>query len=261
VRNADTKSAGKKAKKAADDDDEGSYSYSYSGSPYYTNEYYSDDYYSYSGDYYYSDYYYSYSSVLPPIVLVAKKTTSTRKDLKTGKYLRLIDDDPCALTFCDFALYLTSENDPDRAERYFRRALTAEPNDVRTLASYALFLEQVRHNFERAGALYAGAVQVSRRKRKHASLYNNYAVFLKNIKSDFQAAEIFYKKAIKLAPEHCNALGNYGLFHKKVTRDYERALFYMERAVEVADFPEDKEIWRRRHDRLILELKGAQRRR
>jgi Tfp pilus assembly protein PilF len=193
--------------------------------------------------------------------LIAKKTTSTRKDLKTGKFLRLIDDDPCALTFCDFALYLTSENDPDRAERYFRRALTAEPNNVRALASYALFLEDVRHEYERAGALYAKAVEVPRRKKKHASLYNNYAVFLKNVKSDFAGAEVFYKKAIQLAPEHCNALGNYGLFHKKITRDFERALFYMQRAVEVAEFPEDKEIWRRRHDRLVNELKAANRRR
>jgi hypothetical protein len=77
-----------------------------------------------------------------------------------------------------------------------------------------------------------------------------------------------------LCSEHCNSLGNYGLFHKKITRDYERALFYLvsrylacvtearcvrlqKRATEVAEFPEDKLVWRRRHDRLSLELQAA----
>lgn len=133
----------------------------------------------------------------------------------------------CALSFCDFALYLTSNNDFDRAERYFKRALQAEPYDVRSLACYALFLEECRHDYDAAERVYEVALETPRRKKKHASLYNNYAVFLKNTRSNFAGAENNYKKAIKLHSEHCNSLGNYGLFHKKISRDYERALFYM----------------------------------
>lgn len=100
---------------------------------------------------------------------MARPTRTRVKGLRTGKFLRLIDEDPCALTFCDFALYLTSENDPDRAERYcnqsasdaqtltrrlVKRALQAEPYDVRSLASYALFLEMVRHDYDAAQRVY-----------------------------------------------------------------------------------------------------------
>jgi len=183
------------------------------------------------------------------------------KGLRTGKFLRLIDEAPSAMTFCDFALYLASEGDYDRAERYFKRAVQCEPYDVRTLASFALFLEIIRHDYDRAERLYEVAIDTPRRKKKHALLYNNYAVFLKNTRSNFNDAEFWYKKAIQLHPQHCNALGNYGLFHKKITRDFERALFYLQRAYETAEFPEDKEVWRRRHDRLVRELRAAARRR
>ena len=98
---------------------------------------------------------------------------------------------------------------------------------MRSLACYALFLEECRHDYDAAERVYEVALETPRRKKKHASLYNNYAVFLKNTRSNFAGAENNYKKAIKLHSEHCNSLGNYGLFHKKISRDYERALFYM----------------------------------
>ena len=116
----------------------------------------------------------------------------------------------------------------------------------------------MRHNYDAAHRIYEIAIETPRRKAKHAAIFNNYAVFLKNLRSNFGDAEFFYKKAIKTNPKHTNALGNYGLFHKKITRDYERALFYMLRATEVAEFPEEKELWQRRHDRLVQELKLAQ---
>merc|ERR1711916_327255 len=111
----------------------------------------------------------SYSTA--PIHLIKRPTRSTQK-LQTGKFLRLLDQDPSALSFCDFALFLTSMQEFDRAERYFKRALACEPYDCRTLASFALFLEIIRHDYDACQKVYIVALETPRRKKKHASLMN-----------------------------------------------------------------------------------------
>jgi Tfp pilus assembly protein PilF len=244
-------------------EEDGSYSgysgsYSYSGYSSYSDRSGSGSrdpsYYSYD----YSGYSYDYSDDRGDNVNIMRKPTRGKVGLATGKWLRLIEEDPCALTLCDFALFLTSQEDYGRAESYFRRALAADPSDVRSLSSYALFLETVKHDHEAAEKLYLVALSGSRKKKKHASMHNNYAVFAKNVRGQWSVAEHHYKMALRLNPDSCNAAGNLALWHKRVSLDLDRALFYMKMAVDRAEFVEDKEVWERRYKRLIKEIQTSE---
>ncbi|MEK7814043.1 MAG: tetratricopeptide repeat protein, partial [Candidatus Desantisbacteria bacterium] len=68
--------------------------------------------------------------------------------------------------------------------------------------------------------------------QKSHELLGNYALFLKNIRKDYDRAEEYYKRALELDPNDADYTGNYALFLHNIRKDYDRAEEYYKRALE-----------------------------
>ncbi|XP_072957001.1 uncharacterized protein [Typha angustifolia] len=63
------------------------------------------------------------------------------------------------------------ENDPDRADDYFSRAVAAEPVDGEAMSKYALFLWHQREDLEKAEEMFLEAIQAEPENSYHRSTY------------------------------------------------------------------------------------------
>ena len=111
---------------------------------------------------------------------------------------------------------------------YYKRALEADPNHANTLGNYAVFLNDIRHDYDQAESYYKRALDP-----KNAVTLGNYAVFLNDIRHDYDQAERYYKRALEADPKNANTLGNYAVFLKNIRHDYDQAERYYKRALEV----------------------------
>ncbi len=131
----------------------------------------------------------------------------------------------------NYALFLQNvRKDFDRAEEYYKRALELDPESVIKLGNYALFLQNVRKDFDRAEEHFKRALELD---PEHANNLGGYAIFLQNVRKDFDRAEEHFKRALELDPEHANNLGNYALFLEDVRKDFDRAEEHFKRALEL----------------------------
>jgi tetratricopeptide (TPR) repeat protein len=89
---------------------------------------------------------------------------------------------------------------------YYRRAIEADPRHANNLGNYALFLRNVRENYDEAEAYYRRAIDADPR---HANNLGSYALFLRNVRKDHDGAEAYYKRAIEADPHDAVNLGNY----------------------------------------------------
>ena len=71
---------------------------------------------------------------------------------------------------------------------------------------YAIFLTDVRHDHDRAQAMYDRAIDAD---PTNARNLGNYAIFLKNVRHDHDRAQEMYERAIDADPNHARNLGNY----------------------------------------------------
>ena len=86
----------------------------------------------------------------------------------------------------------------------------------------------------------------------HANALGNYALFLNDIRQDYDQAETYYKKALEADPNHANTLGNYAHFLITCRGDLKRADSLIQQAFESADNnermkPLQAELWFYRH--------------
>ena len=66
---------------------------------------------------------------------------------------------PDSNSFGFYAVFLeTVRRDSDRAEAMFERAITADPTDADNLGNYAVFLKNVRRDYDRAQDMYERAI-------------------------------------------------------------------------------------------------------
>ena len=81
-------------------------------------------------------------------------------------------------SFGDYAIFLeTVHRDYDRAEEMYERAIAADPSNADILGYYAVFLETVRRDYDRADTMYGWAIAAD---PSNADILGVYAVFLKN---------------------------------------------------------------------------------
>ncbi len=66
----------------------------------------------------------------------------------------------------------------------------------------------------------------------HVNHLGNYALFLKNIRKDYDRAEEYDKKAVESNPSNAINLGNYAVFLEKIRKDYDKAEEYYKKAIE-----------------------------
>jgi len=129
----------------------------------------------------------------------------------------------------NYALFLKNiRQDYDRAEEIYEQALEADPNNTDNLDFYAFFLTTIRHNHDRAEEIYKQALKAD---PNNTTNLGNYAVFLTEIRHNYDRAEEIYKQAIEADPNYAAILGSYALFLTDIRQDYDRAEEYYERAL------------------------------
>lgn len=121
------------------------------------------------------------------------------------------------------------ERSIDLADRLFKRIAEAASNDVETLGSYAVFLEQQRGDMDGAERYYKQAIVAD---PKSAATLNRYANFLDRQRDDLDGAERHYKEAIETDPKRSATLGNYAIFLQHRRGDLDGAEVYFKRAFE-----------------------------
>ena len=130
----------------------------------------------------------------------------------------------------NYAVFLDNvRKDPDRAEEFYKRAAEADPKHAHHLGSYAVFLDNVRKDPDRAEQFFKRAVEAD---PDRANNLGNYAVFLADVRKDPGRAEEFYERAVEADPKHASNLGNYAVFLVNVRKDPGRAEEFFKRAVE-----------------------------
>ena len=130
----------------------------------------------------------------------------------------------------NYALFLKNiRQDYDRAEEIYEQAIEADPNNAIILGNYAIFLTDIRHNHDRAEELYTRAIETD---PNNANNLGNYAIFLTDIRHNHDRAEEVYKKALTINPNNADVLGNYAIFLKNIRHNHDRAEEVYEQAIE-----------------------------
>jgi Tfp pilus assembly protein PilF len=117
----------------------------------------------------------------------------------------------------DYALFLKNvRKDYDRTDVYFRKALALVPDDVYLNCVYADFLKDIRNNYDQADSYFCQALALA---PNNGFLNCVYANFLRNIRKDYRQTAFFYNKALVLDPDNANINGDYANFLFFVCKD------------------------------------------
>ena len=92
-------------------------------------------------------------------------------------------------------------------DEFLHKFTTESTPDSNSFGFYAVFLETVRREYDRAEAMYERAITAD---PTDADNLGNYAVFLKTVRREYDRAEAMYERAITADPNHARNLGNYG---------------------------------------------------
>ncbi len=130
----------------------------------------------------------------------------------------------------NYALFLKNiRKDYDQAESFYKKALESDPNDADYLGNYANFLCDIRKDYDQAESFYKKALESD---PNGADYLGNYANFLCDIRKDYDQAESFYKKALESDPNGADYLGNYANFLCDIRKDYDQAESFYKKALE-----------------------------
>lgn len=120
-----------------------------------------------------------------------------------------------------YAQFLEQERaDYDKAERYYERALEANPKEPSVLVPYADFLNRKRNDSDKAEKYFTRAIEID--PNNHPAL-TSYAHLLHKAGRDLDKAEELYARAIKAEPKDPYALERFAEFLRDIRGDYEKA--------------------------------------
>ncbi|MES2654999.1 MAG: hypothetical protein V4620_05380 [Bacteroidota bacterium] len=109
-----------------------------------------------------------------------------------------------------YAVFLQQiKRDYDEAEKYYEKTLILSPKASFNISNYANFLRYSRKNYDKAEKYYKEALQIN---PSMAVFTDNYAHFLKDIRENYIEAEKYYKQSLKMEPQNANYNGNYAGF-------------------------------------------------
>ena len=129
------------------------------------------------------------------------------------------------------------KNDPKKADFIYQEGLKEFPGSVELCGNYALFLKNIRKDYDRAEEYYRRALE---RDPDHATNLGNYAIFLENIRKDYDRAEEYYRKALERDPDNAANLGNYAGF--LLGRGNEKGFSFLEKASKSARYQSDTSL-------------------
>ncbi|MGR8981085.1 MAG: tetratricopeptide repeat protein, partial [Gammaproteobacteria bacterium] len=127
-------------------------------------------------------------------------------------------------------LKINQEDDLERKGELYKNSLRLLPDSAELNASYAIFLKDIRKDYDQAEIYYRKALELD---PNHANIRGSYALFLKNIRKDYDQAEVYYRKALELGPNNAINNANYAIFLKNIRKDYDQAEIYCRKALEL----------------------------
>ena len=154
---------------------------------------------------------------------------STKREAMYGKGLQVLPDTPELLG--NLANFLTRDRKNDEAERLYRKALELDPTNASNTSNFALFMANVRKNYDEAEALHRGAIKLD---PSNADYIGNFALFLDAVRKNYDEAERLYREALTLNPVHANTTNNFALFMVRARKNYDEAERIFRRAVGLA---------------------------
>jgi tetratricopeptide (TPR) repeat protein len=165
-----------------------------------------------------------------------------RDPVKAEEYYRraLTRDPNFASALNNLANVLWERGEYDEADEFYRRAIKASATNILFLVNYANFLTVVRQDFAQAAELYERAFE---QNANDPYVLGWYADFLSNRQDDPQVVQSAYDRVFQVAPEHAIFRGNYASYLSDTRQDYERAAQEYERAI-AADPDNDRNLER-----------------
>ncbi|WP_420798883.1 tetratricopeptide repeat protein [Geothrix limicola] len=147
-------------------------------------------------------------------------------------YRRALELDPNdANNTSNFALFMYNvRKNYEEGERLYRRALELDPNDADNTSSFASFMNDVRKDYDEAERLYRRALELD---PNDAGNTGNFAVFMNNVRKNYDEAERLYRRALELDPNEAHHTGNLASFMNDVRKDYDEAERLFHRALEL----------------------------
>jgi tetratricopeptide (TPR) repeat protein len=133
-------------------------------------------------------------------------------------------------TWWSYELDASSAESIEEKDRIYYEGLKEFPSSAELKGNYAIFLSDVRKDYDRAEQLYKEAIELD---PQDADFKGNYANFLYEVRREHDRAEELYKKAIELDPQDGDFKGNYANFLTSVRRDYDRAEQLYKEAIEL----------------------------
>ncbi|QKQ27895.1 tetratricopeptide repeat protein [Candidatus Reidiella endopervernicosa] len=94
-------------------------------------------------------------------------------------------------------------------EHLYRQALTEIPESNELVGNFALFLKNIRQEYDEAERLYRRSLELDPSNTHNTE---NFALFMQEIRKDYDQAERLYCRALKLDPNNLNASVNFSAF-------------------------------------------------
>ncbi len=139
-----------------------------------------------------------------------------------------------ANTWWDIERKVRETTDIDAKDALYQEGLKKFTNSAELMESYAIFLTDIRKDYDQAEHYYKKALELD----PNEALYNgNYAIFLTDVYKDHDQVEHYYKKALELDPNNADHNGNYSGFLLAQGRKQE-ALFFLDKAEKLSENPE-----------------------
>lgn len=130
-----------------------------------------------------------------------------------------------------FAVFLEDiRKDYEQAKTYYTKALEIDPNNYIHTGNYALMLHEKLEDYEEADIYYRKAIELG---PYEAYNIGNYANLLSFIHENLEQAEFYYKKALELEPNDPNYNGNYASFLRRYRKDYNQAEVFYKKALKL----------------------------
>jgi len=129
-----------------------------------------------------------------------------------------------------FAANNFKDTDPEVAESLYKEGIEKFPKNVSLIANYAIFLADVRKDYDKAEEYFKKALEI---ESINGNNFDNYANFLAYVRKDYDKAEEYYKKALEIGQENVRYLDNYANFLFHFRKDYDKAEEYYKKGLDI----------------------------
>ncbi len=164
-----------------------------------------------------------------------KRLAQPVKDAETEEAVRCVREALSATaeredSWWSWELRASAELDPERQESIYRQGLAQFPESAELMSNFALFLHEVRKDYDKAERFYKSALDLA---PDRAVNMGNFANFMNNVRKNYDEAERLYRRALELDPDDVNNTGNFANFMADVRKDYGVAERLYRRALEL----------------------------